>query len=369
MSESINDTYAALAAALNALPNGFPRTPSGFELKILRRIFSPEEARMAAQLSRESETPEAVGERCGLPAAVVAVSLKAMAKRGLVWPDFDRAAGIRRYRLAPFIVGIYEAQRDSMDHELAHLVEHYMADGGAAGMMSPQPALQRVVPARGSVASEWILPYDDVVAIVKEGNTFSVGKCICREQQEELGTRRCDNPLDLCLTINHQRRPARAGDISLEEALAVVARAEELGLVHSVSNFAGGLFYVCNCCGCCCGILRGINDWGIAASVARANYRAEVDAALCTGCEVCAGRCQMRAIASPEGLAVVDAARCIGCGLCVTGCPSEAVRLVRLPDAETIHPPADFLAWEEARLAYRHAREHGGGTGAQNIPS
>ena len=353
-------TYAALAAALDELPNGFPRTPGGWELRILRRIFSVEDAALASLLTREAETPEVVAERGGLSSVEVAASLKAMAKRGLVWPDFDRVAGTRRYRLAPFIVGIYEAQRDSMDHELAHLVEHYMADGGAAGMMSPQPALQRVVPAQGSVASEWILPYDDVVAIVREGNTFSVGKCICREQQEELGTRRCDNPLDMCLTINHQRRPARAGDVSVDEALAVVARAEELGLVHSVSNLARGLFYICNCCGCCCGILRGINDWGIAGSVARANYRAEVDGEFCTGCEVCVQRCQMRAIAAPDGVAEVDPNRCIGCGLCVTGCPTEAVRLMRLPESETIHPPADFAAWEEARLAYRqeHAHEH-----------
>lgn len=70
------------------------------------------------------------------------------------------------YRLAPFIVGIYEDQVDTIDHELAHLVEHYLADGGAEGIMKPYPAMQRVVPALGSVKSEWILPYDDVCALL-----------------------------------------------------------------------------------------------------------------------------------------------------------------------------------------------------------
>ena len=44
-----------------------------------------------------------------------------------------------RYRLAPFVVGSYEAQAERMDHELAHLVEAYFDDGGTAGIMGPDP--------------------------------------------------------------------------------------------------------------------------------------------------------------------------------------------------------------------------------------
>ena len=59
------------------------------------------------------------------------------------------------------------------------------------------------------------------------------------------------------------------------------------------------------------------------------------------------------AIVEREGIAVVQPERCIGCGLCVTGCPEQAVALSRKPEAQTIHPPADFAAWEKARLANR----------------
>ena len=56
------------------------------------------------------------------------------------------------------------------------------------------------------------------------------------------------------------------------QALAALDEAERVGLVHTVSNVASGIGYVCNCCGCCCGLLRGINDWGVEHSVAQANY-------------------------------------------------------------------------------------------------
>jgi len=46
-----NDVYEQLVDALDRLPNGFPRTASGVEIAILRKIFTPEEASLACQLS------------------------------------------------------------------------------------------------------------------------------------------------------------------------------------------------------------------------------------------------------------------------------------------------------------------------------
>jgi len=111
--------------------------------------------------------------------------------------------------------------------------------------------------------------------------------------------------------------------------------------------------YVCNCCGCCCGILRGITEWGIERSVAYANYYAVIDPAFCANCGNCIERCQVHAISEGEGFSVVDREHCIGCGLCVTGCPNDVARLVRKPEAELVHPPEDFAAWEHERLHNR----------------
>jgi electron transport complex protein RnfB len=156
--EMTDDIYDQLADALDKLPNGFPRTPSNVEVRILKKIIAPEEAALVVQLRGQMEPIDVIAARLGVPVSEAMGKMIQMARRGLAW--YEKIAGKHSFRLAPFVVGIYEAQLDKMDHELAHLVEEYMATGGAVGMMSPQPALHRVVPAQSAVKTEWILPYD-----------------------------------------------------------------------------------------------------------------------------------------------------------------------------------------------------------------
>ena len=268
----------------------------------------------------------------------------------MVW--LNEQAGKACFRLAPFVVGIWEAQVESMDHELAHLVEDYFAEGGTQGIMGPQPAIQRVIPVQGSLKSEAVLPYDDVRAILLASRTFNVRDCICRVQQAHIG-KACEYPVEICLNFSEYERAPRPGDLTQAEALALLEKAEQVGLVHTVSNVMEGVGYVCNCCGCCCGILRGITEFGVENSVAYANYFAVIDPQFCANCGSCIERCQVGAISEGESYSVVDRKRCIGCGLCVSGCPNEVARLVRKPESEIIHPPKDFAAWEHERLHNR----------------
>ncbi|MCG2831163.1 MAG: hypothetical protein L6302_08945, partial [Desulfobacteraceae bacterium] len=180
MKDKSNDIYEQLADALGSLPNGFTRTQSNTEIQLLKKIFSLEEASIASRLSGRMESVDTIAERFRLPEGEMRSQLMKMVKRGLVW--FEKKGRKPGFRLAPFIVGIYEAQLDIMDHEFAHLFEQYMADGGAADIMKPQPALHRVVPARQAVKTEWILPYDDVKAILNNARIFRLRNCICRVQ-------------------------------------------------------------------------------------------------------------------------------------------------------------------------------------------
>jgi Pyruvate/2-oxoacid:ferredoxin oxidoreductase delta subunit len=345
------EAYESLAAALDRLPNGFPRTRFNAEIKLLQKIFSRVEAELAAELRGEMEPVGRIADRIGLPADTVGRKLISMARRGLIWGG--SRDGEACFRLAPFIVGIYESQLENMDEELASLFEKYMKDGGAKGIMEAYPALHRVVPAKGSVRSDWILPYDDVKKIILEARHFRVRGCICRVQQDMLGERKCDFPVENCLMLSQRERAPEPDDLSLEQALELLDETEDLGLVHTVSNTIHGLSYVCNCCGCCCGILRGITDWGIDNSVARANYSARIDDSKCTACGACVERCQVNAVVEIDGKYAVNRERCIGCGLCVSACPGDAIELERKREEDIEHPPRDYAAWEEMR---RHSR-------------
>ncbi|MFQ5818710.1 MAG: DUF362 domain-containing protein [Candidatus Heimdallarchaeota archaeon] len=300
------------------------------------------------------EPIDMIAERIVLSAEESRTILIKMAKRGLVWAE--KQGEKLKFRLAPFIVGIYEAQLENMDHEFAHLFDKYMAEGGIVGIMKPQPAIHRVITAQHAVKSEWILPYDDVRAILLPAKSFRVRDCICRMQQDHIG-RRCDFPVRLCLTFALVERPpsqsSHEADISREEALAILDKTEEIGLVHTVSNVMKGIGYICNCCGCCCAILRGITDWGVENSVAQANYYAVIEPKECIGCGTCIERCHVQAISEQDGVAVVDREQCIGCGLCVTGCPEDVAKLQRKPDTEIVDPPVDFATWEQERLRNR----------------
>jgi Na+-translocating ferredoxin:NAD+ oxidoreductase subunit B len=348
--------YERLAAALDALPNGFPRTASGVELRLLQRIFSAAEAKLALALGSSMEPVRAIAPRLGLGETEARKALMPLVRRGMAW--FERRDGEACFRLAPFVVGIYEAQSDDMDAELARLVEDYMAQGGAAGIMRARPALMRVIPVREAVVSDQILPYEDVRALLLAARSFEVDDCVCRLQQGQLG-RRCEHQVHNCLVFSQSEGGSGPGQISREQALAILDEAEKAGLVHSVSNMREGLGFVCNCCGCCCAGLRGINEWGIAQSVASANYVAAIDAEACVGCGVCVGRCQVHAIAERGSASAVVAERCIGCGLCVSGCVHGAARLEPRPDADIDHPPLNYAAWEEARRRHRRPPEAG----------
>ena len=63
----MNEYFEKLAQALNALPQGFPRTESNVELEILQLMFTPQEARMAALMNDSWDTVAVAAQKAGLP--------------------------------------------------------------------------------------------------------------------------------------------------------------------------------------------------------------------------------------------------------------------------------------------------------------
>lgn len=343
-------SYIRLADALNALANGFSRTKTGSEIRLLKYMYSQKEADLACELTGEFEEPKAIASRLNKLPKEVSAGLLSLLREGKVW--ISREGGKTKFRLAPFIVGSYEAHVKHMSRELALLVEEYLNDGGVEGIMKPQPAIHRVIPVPDAADLEWILPYDNVLAIIDNAKSFHVQDCICRLQKDSIG-KGCDAPKHNCLSFSTVERALRPGDITKEDALKLLKEAEDAGLIHSVSNVVDGLHYICNCCGCCCGILRGITEWGIENTMARANYEAIATEDDCSGCRVCIDRCQVSAIEMIDDVAKIDRNKCLGCGLCVTTCQTDAIKLLSRPQDEQVKPPADFGQWERDRLKNR----------------
>lgn len=349
----MNNVYDKLADALNALPNAFPRTKTGSDIHLLKYMYTQKEAELASELSIKPETVKEIAERLKLPSKEIQAGLLHLAKQGMA--IVDMSSGRPKFRLMPFVVGSYEFAVDKMNTQMAKLFEDYVHDGGVKGIMTYKPSLHRAIPTIDHSEMEWILPYDNVLKILDSANTFHVQECICRLEQEALDSG-CDAPKNNCLSFSTAKRKPKEGDITKEEAIKIIKESEDAGLVHSVSNVVDGIHYICNCCGCCCGVLRGITEWGIENSMAKANYEAKVDEDTCIGCEVCIDRCQVSAIEMVEGKAVINRDKCLGCALCVSTCPTDAITLSPRPENEQVMPPKDFGEWETMRLKDREER-------------
>jgi len=347
-----DDVYQKLARVLETLPNGFPATESGIEMKILRKIFEPEQAELFCDLRLTFETSEQIAKRTGRPLEGLEEVLTAMWKRGQVFGVMK--GQVKLFKMMPWAFGIYEFQLPHMDRELAEMSEEYMKAYGRQ-FLENQPQLMQVIPIEREIkASHEALTYEKVSSIVDNGQSFLVQECICKKEQGLLD-HPCDRPVEVCMGIapqpgvfDHYRH---GKIISKAEAYELLRRSEEAGLVHLTWNVESGHYFICNCCGCCCGVLRGINELGIPASkVVNAHYYAEIDAELCEACGTCKDeRCQVNAIQEGEDTCEVIRDNCIGCGLCVTTCPSEAIRLVRKQPEEIALPPKDERAWFEER--------------------
>jgi electron transport complex protein RnfB len=347
--------YKKLAQRLDAIPHGFPETASGVELRLLAKIFSPEEARLASVMRLTHEPPAPIAGRAGVDVEQASQLLCGMARRGLV--KSSKHDDERRYGLNAFIVGVYEEQMPRLDAQTAALFEDYLEETGGAGMIAQEPAFHRVIPVGETIPfGIEVFPYEHAVQIIENAKSWGLRRCVCRVQRGLVG-KACENVVENCILFAPVEGAFDGSEVTRpvgkEEALKVLRAAEEDGLVHTTENHAGRPSYLCNCCPCCCAILRGLTEFGNPASVARSDFRAVVDDEACTGCGTCGERCHFGAPEVPEEVCVVDAVRCLGCGLCIGSCPSDALRLERRPDTERTPIPADQEEWLAERARKR----------------
>lgn len=344
MAETLSEeeVYIKLREFLDRLPGGYPETQSGVELRILKKLFSPQQAVMAMQLTLEPEPASVIAVRCGMDEDEASDLLESMARKGLIWRFKEGDEPV--YQAAQFVVGIYEMQVKDIDKEFAEMLEEYFPYAAMA-MASIDTMQVRTVPVGNAVeAVHAVATYDSVRDLVEQQELISVAPCVCRKEQRILGND-CGHTLENCMGFGrfaqHYIEYGYGKEIGKEAAMKILDQAEEEALVLTVNN-AQDIDFVCSCCGCCCGALRILNLLPNPADLVVTSFQAQIDPEFCNACGECVDRCQLKAIVEGEEFMQVDKARCIGCGLCVTACPEDAVSLQLKPEVEV--PPLD---WDE----------------------
>lgn len=324
------NSYEQLQAVLDTHPARAPKTDSFME--ILQILFTPDEAALAATMNFKAKSPDLIAKAAGLDEAEAQRLLDSMASKAII--HFTEKDGKKKYGLVPTIPGLFEfpfmkGGGTPMHDRLGMLWEKYHHEAlGNAFAGNPTP-LMRVVPVEQSLTPKnRVHPYEEVKQFIMKADFIGLTNCACR-----VSVKACDKPKDVCLIFDGAARflvaTGNARAISKDEGLAVLARAEQAGLVHTSNNSSERAGLICNCCSCCCTVLRGKTQLNHPHAFEPSRFEARVDAVSCTGCAICAEeRCPVKAITMNDGIATVDAGRCIGCGLCATACPAEAIELV-----------------------------------------
>ncbi|MFB0561331.1 MAG: DUF362 domain-containing protein [Candidatus Lokiarchaeia archaeon] len=343
MSEDI-DVYRELQKHLDQMPIGYPVTESGVEIRILKHIFTPEEAKIAAKLSWEYEPIEKIYDRMDKTKITIDElkgKLDDMAKKGGI--HYKKEDDKKYYANAPLAVGMYEYQVKRLTKEFLEDMKQYITEAFAIEFIRTGVNQLRVIPIEESVTRESpVSTYDDLRRIIEsEDGSFCVAECICRNAAEIRG-QPCSVTSDreTCVSFGPMAEfyieQEWGRQVSKEELLEILRRNEEAGLVLQPGN-AQRPDFLCSCCGCCCTVLSNVNIFPNPADLFHSNHYAWVDPELCTACETCLDRCQMAALKIVEGVSSVDLGRCIGCGNCVPTCSSEAITL-RKKEEEVVPP-------------------------------
>ncbi|MBQ3663274.1 MAG: FAD-dependent oxidoreductase [Clostridia bacterium] len=180
--------------------------------------------------------------------------------------------------------------------------------------------------------SHWLKKY--------EGH-LGVGICSCRKQQRIRGEGSGDLEQYWCIGVgdfaDYCRETGMGHDITYDEAIEILKKAEEKGYVHQITNIDGEnkIFGICNCAVGICNALRTSQLFNTP-NMSRSAYISEV-----------------------------DAAKCVACGKCVEVCPAGAVRLGQklcTTHGEIEYPrqelPDDHV-WGEDRWNWNYKNENG----------
>jgi NAD-dependent dihydropyrimidine dehydrogenase PreA subunit len=245
--------------------------------------------------------------------------MQAISESGLVeyhWENLDgkNPNHEKRWVLDMFVPGSAEIMMIQPEHadmfpETADFFERmaYLPLAGITEMVPPGGAgigmhvipVEKAIPAESQSVdiehlSHWLKKY--------EGH-IGVSVCSCRKQQRIRGEGSGDIEAEWCIGVgdfaDYCRETNHGHDITYEQAMEILQKAEDRGYVHQITNIDGEnkIFGICNCAVGVCNALRTSQLFNTP-NLSRSAYVAES-----------------------------DGTKCVACGKCVETCPAGAVRL------------------------------------------
>ncbi len=356
----VNDEiiYRRLQEHINRMPVGFPKNETGADIRILKQLFTVEEAQVALELSMLPETIDRVYPRIkdlGYTKEQAENILNSMYKKGIVaGGDFFPKKGEKiQYSTAPWIIGIYEMQAGTLKKEIIpDLDEHLMNTMRHEFFKKGTHVQMRTIPIGKSIKIENVTgTYDDIRKLISNTKgQIVINNCICREEKDKSG-KPCkkSEERETCIYLGPTAEWAielgKGRIVSKDEILSALDRFEEIGFVLQPENNQNP-YFICCCCGCCCNVLTSVKRFSKPTEFYSSNYYAVVDADKCDGSGTCMHRCQMGAIIVKDKKAVVNLDRCIGCGLCTTTCKAGALELKKR-DKIKVPPKTHDLLYQQ----------------------
>ena len=355
------DLYRRLGRKLDNLHVRAPWNETFYQL--VKELYSTEEAEVIVKMPYLFSNLERIANIAKIEKSRLRTTLDKLCEKGLVMDAcLDDET---RYMPSPLFVGIFEFTMMRTDGNVAfshvgNLFHQYMEEGTpyrANFADGSKTSIARTVPHEEALGDHVeILDYERVSFLIDETDRYGVGICSCRHKQEHAHEKRCDVPMDTCTTLgwaaDYMVRNGMCRAISKTEMLEIFARSRELGLIFSADNVQKRITFVCHCCGCCCGIMAGLNKHGLTSTTVTSSFIAQVDEAQCVGCKQCVKACHVNAIemtpvetsdsdGKQRSKAVIDESICLGCGVCVLKCSTGALKLVER-EARVLHPETTF---------------------------